>query len=270
MDLMRRMPPSLSQQALDSLLLLLPAHSSELLSQSDQPLQVAWDEEHDKHYLLCDYNRDGDSYRSPWSSKYKPDLEDGVQPSPELRALEKEANEVFSIYRDQYYEGGISSVYVWEPEDGKGFAACVLIKKDGSDSGDGRRGLLQEGSWDAIHVIEVKEDQDRQYGDYCLTSTVMLALTTADQASGPFSLSGSITRQMESNLSLAPGHLCNMGRLIEEMESKLRNGLDQVYFGKTKEVVFTLREPMGVMSSTSHAGQSLQRRIASDFTRSRT
>ena len=29
----------------------------------------------------------------------------------------------------RYYEGGISSVYVWEPEDGKGFAACVLIKK---------------------------------------------------------------------------------------------------------------------------------------------
>ena len=40
MDLTRRMPPSLSQQALESLLALLPAHSSELLSQSDQPLQV--------------------------------------------------------------------------------------------------------------------------------------------------------------------------------------------------------------------------------------
>jgi hypothetical protein len=26
--------------------------------------QVAYDEEFDKHYLLCDYNRDGDSYRS--------------------------------------------------------------------------------------------------------------------------------------------------------------------------------------------------------------
>lgn len=37
-----------------------------------------------------------------------------------------------------------------------------------------------------------------------------------------------LLRQMESNLSLEPGHLCNMGRLIEEMESKLRNGLDQV------------------------------------------
>jgi len=269
MDLTRRMPPSLSQQALESLLALLPAHSSELLSQSDQPLQVAYDEEFDKQFLLCDYNRDGDSYRSPWSSKYQPELEDGVQPSPELRKLEQEANELFSIYRDQYYEGGISSVYTWEPEDGKGFAACVLIKKDGSDAGDGRRGLLQEGSWDAIHVIEVKEEPEASTGHYCLTSTVMLALTTANQSAGPFSLSGSITRQMEADLSLEHGHLCNMGRLIEEMESKLRNGLDQVYFGKTKEVVFTLREPVGVMSATSHIGQSLQQRIVTDLARSR-
>jgi len=31
-------------------------------------------------------------------------------------------------------------------------------------------------------------------------------------------------------LSVADGHLCNMGRMIEEMESKLRNSLDQVIF----------------------------------------
>lgn len=31
----------------------------------------------------------------------------------------------------------------------------VIDDADGSDAGDGRRGLLQEGSWDAIHVIEV-------------------------------------------------------------------------------------------------------------------
>lgn len=97
----------------------------------------------------------------------------------------------------------------------------------------------------------------------------MLALTTANQATGPFSLSGSITRQMETDLALEHGHLCNMGRLIEEMESKLRNGLDQVYFGKTKEVVFTLREPLGVLTATSHIGQSLQRRIVNDLGRSR-
>jgi len=29
----------------------------------DQPLEVAKDENNGKQYLLCDYNRDGDSYR---------------------------------------------------------------------------------------------------------------------------------------------------------------------------------------------------------------
>ena len=33
---------------------------------------------------------------------------------------------------------------------------------------------------------------------------------------------------MDMSLSVAEGHLCNMGRMIEEMESKLRNSLDQV------------------------------------------
>lgn len=32
---------------------------------------------------------------------------------------------------------------------------------------------------------------------------------------------------MNMELSVAEGHLCNMGRMIEEMESKLRNSLDQ-------------------------------------------
>nr|PNR41103.1 hypothetical protein PHYPA_018506 [Physcomitrium patens] len=40
MDPMRRMPPALSQQALASLLELLPPYSSELLYRSDQPLQA--------------------------------------------------------------------------------------------------------------------------------------------------------------------------------------------------------------------------------------
>lgn len=34
--------------------------------------------------------------------------------------------------------------------------------------------------------------------------------------------------QMNMDFSVADGHLCNMGRMIEEMESKLRNSLDQV------------------------------------------
>lgn len=48
-------------------------------------------------------------------------------PSERLRRLEVQANEAFDTYREMYYEGGISSVYLWDLE--KGFAAVVLIKK---------------------------------------------------------------------------------------------------------------------------------------------
>ncbi|XP_010243327.1 PREDICTED: probable F-actin-capping protein subunit beta [Nelumbo nucifera] len=239
MDLMRRIHPKHTDTALSALLSLLPQHSSDLLSQVDQPLQVSYDMECGKEFILCDYNRDADSYRSPWSNKYHPPLGDGQQPSPELRKLEVEANGVFAIYCDQYYEGGISSVYVWE-DDNEGFVACFLVKKDGSRSGQGRRGYLQEGLWDAIHVIEVGAEEDGM-AHYCLTSTVMLSLTTNEESASTFSLSGSIRRQMNMDLPVAEGHLCNMGRMIEEMESKLRNSLDQVYFGKTKEMICTLR-----------------------------
>lgn len=33
---------------------------------------------------------------------------------------------------------------------------------------------------------------------------------------------------MNMDLSVSEGHLCNMGKMIEEMEGKLRNSLDQV------------------------------------------
>jgi len=54
-------------------------------------------------------------------------LEDGFFPSEKLRSIEIEANELFDAYRELYYEGGTSSVYLWDLEGG--FAGCFLIKK---------------------------------------------------------------------------------------------------------------------------------------------
>lgn len=41
-------------------------------------------------------------------------------------------NEAFDVYRDLYFEGGVSSVYLWDMEDG--FAGVVLLKKGESCS----------------------------------------------------------------------------------------------------------------------------------------
>ncbi|KAM1348410.1 hypothetical protein FF1_002663 [Malus domestica] len=97
MGLMRRMPPKHTETALSAFLSLLPQHSSDFLSQVDQPLQVLCDMEYGKEFILCENNRDANSYRSPWSNKYHPLLEDGSLPSLELRKLEVEANDIFAI-----------------------------------------------------------------------------------------------------------------------------------------------------------------------------
>lgn len=87
---MRRLPPNKIEQNLNGLLNLIPEETDELLQRVDQPLKEGTDPEtvratqicslilNDHHlqyfiilfqffqgrkYLLCDYNRDGDSYR---------------------------------------------------------------------------------------------------------------------------------------------------------------------------------------------------------------
>lgn len=46
-------------------------------------------------------------------------------PSERLRRLEVDANHAFDQYREMYFEGGVSSVYLWDLD--HGFAGNSLI-----------------------------------------------------------------------------------------------------------------------------------------------
>jgi len=129
LDLMRRLPPTQVSNNLTGLIKLVPDLQEDLLQSVDQPLKIAYDEESQRDYLLCDYNRDGDSWRSPWNNKYYPPLEDGAQPEPYTRDLEIQMNNAFDIYCQLYYDGGLSSVYLWDTDNPKDFAGVVLLKK---------------------------------------------------------------------------------------------------------------------------------------------
>lgn len=266
LDLLRRLSPTQISSSLTSLTTLTPSLTEDLLSSVDQPLQTATDPTNSRAYLLCDYNRDTDSYRSPWSNKFYPPLpasiaNDASYPSERIRNLEVELNSAFDVYRQMYYEGGIGSVYLWDLDEG--FAGVVLLKKTlDSDA--------EPAGWDSIHVFEV--DERRTTGStagknahYKLTSTVILHLaqnTAASSASkaDEMSLAGSMTRQLESTLTLTPttggplgadaAHIINIGRLIEDMEGKMRNLLQEVYFGKAKDIVGDLRS-VGALSGVN-------------------
>ncbi|CAM8997788.1 unnamed protein product [Rhodiola kirilowii] len=63
MGLLRRIYPKRTDTALSALLILIPHRSSDLLSQVDQPLQVLFDVDTGKEFIVCEYNRDADSFR---------------------------------------------------------------------------------------------------------------------------------------------------------------------------------------------------------------
>lgn len=235
LDLMRRLPPQNIEENLAGLIDLVPSLCEELLSAIDQPLKIAKDTVSKKDYLLCDYNRDGDSYRSPWSNTFDPPIEDGAFPSESLRELEIQANAAFDTYRNLYFEGGVSSVYLWDTD--QGFAACILIKK----VGDGSKKI--KGCWDSIHVVDVTNKSNGKNAVYKLTSTVMLWLETNKEGSGTMKLGGSLLRQDERDLTVSDisPHVANIGHMVEDMENKMRNTLNEIYFGKTKDIVNDLR-----------------------------
>lgn len=84
-------------------------------------------------------------------------------------------------------------------------------------------GSKSSGAWDSIHVFEAT-DRARMC-HYKLTSTVILHLSTETDALGSMDLSGNMTRQVESDLPVESdaSHVANVGRLVEDMELKMRN-----------------------------------------------
>ncbi|KAF2723241.1 F-actin capping protein, beta subunit [Polychaeton citri CBS 116435] len=245
LDLLRRLPPSRTKENLNGIISLVPSLEEELLSSVDVGLTVKRCTKTGRDYLCCDYNRDGSSYRSPWSNEFSPpiDPDDAVDliPSGRIRRMEESLNTAVDVYRELYYEGGTSSAYLWALDEG--FAGVVLAKKQNSAA-------RAKGGWDSIHVLEVTEEAAKRSAHYKLTSTVILDLAASDPAAvGELELAGNLTRQTEQSLPLGglreaeveQGHVANIGRMVEDMETRMRNLLQEVYFGKAKDVVGDLR-----------------------------
>jgi len=214
------------------------------LQHVDQPLKLQTDTKMSRQFILCDYNRDGDSYRSPWSNSYFPPTDDQVfLPTANLRKMEMEANDIFDTYRELYFDTGVSSVYYFtmdkEEKESKNFGACFLIHKDV----DGNKKELEAGWWDSIHVFECTEQKKGSY-EYKLTTTVMVSMGMKNAVVGDLNLSGSMTQQTTAvkAVSDANPHIANMGPMLEDMELKVRNAIEGIYIQKTREVINGMRQ----------------------------
>ncbi|TGZ82971.1 F-actin capping protein, beta subunit [Ascodesmis nigricans] len=247
LDLLRRLNPKRTGTNLNSIITIAPDLTEDLLATVDQPLEVARCKS-GRDYLLCDYNRDGDSHRSPWTNEYDPPLMDGTVPSESVRKLEIAANEAFDVYRDLYYEGGVSSVYFWNLDDG--FAGVILLKKAPKPSSAAK----SSGTWDSIHVFEANDKQRAWH--YKLTSTVILNMVSSGETLGELDLSGNMTRQAEKEFPKGEDsdHIANIGQMVEDLELKMRNLMQEVYFGKAKDVVADLRSVASLSATNKDRG----------------
>ena len=54
-------------------------------------------------------------------------------------------------------------------------------------------------------------------------------------------------------------HVANIGRIVEEMEIRMRNSMHEIYFGKTKDIANDLRSMHSLVEAKKHA--SLQSEI---------
>ena len=227
LNLMRRMPPVSVMKSVAGLVELCPELSDDIIVNADVPHQIQVDKKLGKEYILCDYNRDGDAYRSPHSNIYydeEGNVCDGFQIPANLRDMEKEANAIFDIYRHQYFNSGLSSVYFFEPEDDL-FGATFLIHKE--VDGDA---TLRHGHWDSTHVVSVKQAGSNEF-TYTVTSTVVISMNLEDATTGNVDLSGSLTQQVVRTKKISPtaSHITNMGSMIEDMETALRNKIEGMF-----------------------------------------
>jgi len=197
-------------------------------------------------FLKCEFNRDGDSYRSPISNKYWPALSDGRKPGNELRELEIKFNKMFPHYAKNYYGNqAICSVFLTEIGEKieEGFIATILIKNSIESKKE-----VEKGAWDSINFVNVEfhKEGDKIKVNYKLTLTIILQMSFKHPVCGHVDLSGTLTKQTTYDAIAKTYldhqfHIEKIGNMVEELETMMRSQIEEVYFKKTQEILDTSR-----------------------------
>ena len=213
---------------------------------TDNRIEIC-NEDKEGKFIKCEQNRYGDSYRSPLSNTYFPNINDGYFPNENLRKLEIKLNKIFKIYTKLYYnENTIVSVYCWELGEkiSDGFGVGVLIKNSVSQ----QKGL-NNGIWESSNIMSVEfsgEKSKKLKAKYNLITSLICSMTFESKICGKINLSGSLTRKSRSVEEVNDyydddSHIENIGVLIEDLETSIRNSLELIFVMKTKEIIDSCR-----------------------------
>jgi capping protein beta len=174
-------------------------NNSEFLQKSDLFLNLCKDDSLGD-FIKSEFNNEGDSYRSPWSNKYFPDVELPKYPPSELRELEVIFNRLFKEYTRLYYgDSAVPSVYIWEQGESieSGFPCALLVKNSAQFDNE----------WHSVNIVTVKflkekeKNVERIKVNYKLVSTVIfkIKIDATQNATQNATLSGSISKQVEES-----------------------------------------------------------------------
>lgn len=243
LELLKRLPPS--PDSLSSLLLFLtPAQQSALLSKASMSLQCVHDPDSDRDFLCCGFNQEGCSYRSPYSGRYYPPLEDGYEPSGALRRLEIRTNELFADYVNRYYGAALSSVYFSQSSEKAGFSVCFAVRKTAT-----KREKSAEVT--ATHYIDmIHEGSEKKL--YQVSSRLLLAL----QVGGNTLFTGSFNTSKEEKAPLldprGDSESLQLLRLVEDSESSLMKQFDNFLASRVRGTIKSLHWQQPASEETEH------------------
>jgi capping protein beta len=233
-DLLRRVPPAKIEQRREDAIRLAPDLTDTLLSTVDVPIKVVKDTDSDSLFLACEFNRDLDSFRSPFSNKYFPPLPDGQKIPDRLRKIEVRANTAFNAYRQLYFQGGISSVYLWEI-DTNVIGLGVFIKNEVNTTL--RSGEAVKGTIDCSDVVEI--DETSKDATYTLTASVLLSIEMDVGLDKPLALSGSTSERkaVTKHWDTDDDHIVNVGELIESNAAHFRDTINTNFVSHLKHLL---------------------------------
>ena len=206
-------------------------------------MQILTDESTGKLFIASDFNRIGQSYRSPWSNVYLPTTHDADAlyfPPEQLRRIELTLNELLLSYCNLYYENAVGSTYLSEAPEGGVFYGVFQIRKDFADPH-----TKESHCWESNHSFRVnsKVDHDLLQVECFMTSTVLTVFEFAD-AELPSHLNGSSSKAGTRSFTIFRKDIDTyeevlvktLGELMEDNENSIRGMMDKVAIPRCTEL----------------------------------
>ena len=212
-------------------------------------------------FIESEFNRDENSYRSPWSNKYFPPKESDKLLPNELRELELRINQLIKLYLKLYYsEDAISSAYIMFQDESisNGFLCYVFIKSSVKNS----EHLKDSSFLESTNIITVKFMRERsdtpnkeRIKIIYKTNTIFLFQLEFKNLAN-FVYNGTkfcdcSKTTYTTNYFDYDKHLRYIGKSIEENEGNLRLKLDKIYLEKNNYICKEMRIEEGQDGETN-------------------